>query len=57
MLLNFPNNPTGSVLSHNEARSLAKMVVERDLLVISDEVYEKIVYDGVANECMATFPV
>lgn len=56
MLLNFPNNPTGSVLSHNEACSLAKMAVERDLLVISDEVYEKIVYDGVANECMATFP-
>lgn len=56
MLLNFPNNPTGSVLSNNDARSLAKTAVERDLLVISDEVYEKIVYDGVKNECMATFP-
>ena len=56
MLLNFPNNPTGSVLTHDDAHLLAKTAVEKNLLVISDEVYEKIVYDGMRNECMATFP-
>jgi aminotransferase len=34
MLLNFPNNPTGSILPHEEARELAKIACERDLLVI-----------------------
>jgi aminotransferase len=53
ILLNFPNNPTGSILSHKEARELAKLACERDLLVISDEVYEKVLYDGAKHECMA----
>jgi aminotransferase len=56
MLLNFPNNPTGSILSHKEARELAKIACERDLLVISDEVYEKIIYDGAKHECIAALP-
>ena len=56
MLLNFPNNPTGSILSHEEAIRLAKIAAERDMLVISDEVYEKIVYDGTKHECVAALP-
>jgi aspartate/methionine/tyrosine aminotransferase len=56
IILNFPNNPTGAVLSHDEAAALAKIAVERDLLVICDEVYEKIVYDGAKHYCLATFP-
>ena len=56
MILNFPNNPTGAVLSYDEMASLAKIAVERDMIVISDEVYEKIVYDGVKHYCLATFP-
>lgn len=56
ILLNFPNNPTGSILSHKEVRELAKIVCERDLLVISDEVYEKIIYDGAKQECIAALP-
>ena len=55
MLLNFPNNPTGAVLSHDDAASLARVALERDMIVISDEVYEKIVYDEVKHCCMATF--
>ena len=54
MLLNFPNNPTGAVLSHDDAASLARVAVERDMIVISDEVYEKIVYDDAKHCCMAT---
>lgn len=46
MLINTPNNPPGSVLSYYDIAGLAKLAVERDLIVISDEVYEKITYDG-----------
>jgi len=56
MILNSPNNPTGMVLSYDEMAALAKIAVERDLIVISDEVYEKIVYDGVKHYCLASFP-
>ena len=55
MILNYPNNPTGAVLSHDEVAALAKVAVERDLLVISDEVYEKIIYDSARHYCIATF--
>jgi len=56
MILNYPNNPTGSVLSYDEVAQLSRIAVERDLTVISDEVYEKMVYDGVKHYCLATFP-
>jgi aspartate/methionine/tyrosine aminotransferase len=45
MVLNYSNNPTGAVLSYDKVAALAKVAVERDLIVISDEVYEKIIYD------------
>ncbi|MDH7563385.1 MAG: pyridoxal phosphate-dependent aminotransferase [Candidatus Bathyarchaeota archaeon] len=56
MILNFPNNPTGAVLSYDEIAALAKIAVEHDLIVISDEVYEKILYDGAKHYCLAAFP-
>jgi len=56
MILNYPNNPTGAVLSYDEVAALAKIAVERDLIVISDEVYDKIIYDGAKHYCLATFP-
>jgi aspartate/methionine/tyrosine aminotransferase len=56
IILNYPNNPTGAVLSFNEMSALAKAAVEHDMIVISDEVYEKIVYDGAKHYCAATFP-
>lgn len=56
MILNYPNNPTGAVLGYDELASLAEVAVERDMIVISDEVYEKIVYDGGKHFCLATFP-
>lgn len=56
MVINSPHNPTGSVLSYDELSKLAKLAVEHDLIVISDEVYEKITYDGVKHYCMAAFP-
>jgi aminotransferase len=56
IVLNYPSNPTGAVLSYDEAEALAKVAVERDMIVISDEVYEKITYDGARHCCFATFP-
>jgi len=56
IITNSPNNPTGSVLSYDDIAGLAKLAVERDLIVISDEVYEKILYDNVKHFCLATFP-
>jgi aminotransferase len=56
IVLNYPNNPTGAVLSYDEIAALAEIAVERDLIVISDEVYERIVYDDAKHYCIAAFP-
>lgn len=46
VLINSPNNPTGSVLDRRELEDLSEIALENDLLVISDEVYEKLIYDA-----------
>ena len=45
-VLNSPSNPTGMVYSPAEIKALAEVIVEKDILVVSDEIYEKILYDG-----------
>ncbi|HMD91530.1 MAG TPA: pyridoxal phosphate-dependent aminotransferase [Trebonia sp.] len=45
ILVNSPHNPTGMVLTRAEAQAIADLAVERDLLVVTDEVYEHLVYD------------
>ncbi len=46
-ILNSPSNPSGVVYTRSELQALAKVIVDRDILVVSDEIYEKIIYDGV----------
>jgi aspartate aminotransferase len=46
-ILNSPSNPSGVVYTPAELQALAKIIVDRDILVVSDEIYEKIIYDGV----------
>lgn len=46
ILINTPNNPTGMVLSKEEVELIVKLAVENDAYIISDEVYEKLVYSG-----------
>src|SRR5262249_36657185 len=46
LLINSPHNPTGMVLSRDELTEIARLAVERDLLVVTDEVYEHIVFEG-----------
>ncbi|MDH3258891.1 MAG: pyridoxal phosphate-dependent aminotransferase [Deltaproteobacteria bacterium] len=45
-ILNSPSNPTGTAYTEDELRALAEIIVEKDIFVISDEIYERIVYDG-----------
>ncbi len=46
LLLNFPCNPTGATLTRADLRAIAKFVREHDLLLLADEVYSELVYDG-----------
>ncbi|MBF8260411.1 MAG: aminotransferase class I and II, partial [Actinobacteria bacterium] len=46
VILNSPSNPTGSAYSKDDLAKLAKVIVKRDVTVLSDEIYEKLVYDG-----------
>ncbi|MBP5974451.1 pyridoxal phosphate-dependent aminotransferase [Brasilonema sp. CT11] len=45
-ILNSPSNPTGMVYTPEEIQAIAQIIVETDILVVSDEIYEKILYDG-----------
>ena len=45
LILNSPSNPTGSIYSKEELEKIAEVAVQNDILVVSDEIYEKIVYD------------
>lgn len=56
LLLNSPNNPTGHVLDGDELEAVAAFARENDLLVFSDEMYEKILYDGRTHTSIATLP-
>src|SRR5215212_9096659 len=54
LLINSPNNPTGRVFADAELAAIAEFALERDLLVFSDEMYEKILYDGQRHTSIAT---
>jgi len=56
MIVNSPNNPTGRVLTREEAEAIIAVAQERDIVVISDEIYEKIIYDGREHLSLAAFP-
>ena len=49
IILNFPHNPTGAILSATDLDSLAELLRDTDTLLLSDEVYEHIVFDGAAH--------
>jgi len=56
LLINTPHNPTGTVLTREELAAIAELAVERDLLVITDEVYEHLVFDEAEHIPLVTFP-
>jgi len=56
LLLNSPNNPTGAIIPAETLDSIARIVLERDLLVLSDEVYERLLFDGRTHESIRKRP-
>jgi len=46
IIISSPNNPTGSVLRKKDLEEIADLVIDKDLIVISDEIYEELIYDG-----------
>jgi aminotransferase len=54
--INSPNNPTGSILLQNDIKRIADIAKKHDLLVMTDEVYEKFIYDGYKHYNISTLP-
>jgi N-succinyldiaminopimelate aminotransferase len=55
MLLNTPHNPTGKMITAAEAAAIAGLVVENDLILVTDEVYEHLIFDGLQHISLATY--
>ncbi|GAA0949919.1 pyridoxal phosphate-dependent aminotransferase [Kribbella koreensis] len=55
LLINSPHNPTGTVLDDNELRGIASIAVEHDLVVITDEVYEHLIFDGLQHRPLTAY--
>lgn len=55
LMLNNPSNPTGSTYPVAQLEALARVAVEKNLLVLSDEIYEKLIYTGAEFRCFASF--
>ena len=56
ILVNTPHNPTGKVFTRDELESIARVAIEHDLIVVTDEVYEHLLFDGRSHNAMATLP-
>jgi len=56
IIFNSPNNPTGKIFSRAELQVIADLCIEHDLLAITDEIYEHILYDGATHIPIATLP-
>ena len=56
LIINTPNNPTASVLSADDMRALENLLRDTNIIVISDEVYEHLIYDGARHESVSRYP-
>jgi methionine aminotransferase len=56
IIINSPHNPSGSILSSEDLRKLEKLITNTDALILSDEVYEHIIFDGVEHQSVARYP-
>jgi methionine aminotransferase len=56
IIINSPHNPTGAVLSAADLLKLEKLVENTDIVILSDEVYEHIIFDGLEHQSVARFP-
>jgi len=56
IIINTPHNPTGTVMSKDDMKQLEGLVKNTDIVILSDEVYEHIIFDGEAHQSVARFP-
>jgi len=56
ILFNSPHNPTGRVFTRDEVQCIADVAIERDLVVVTDEVYEHLIFDGAEHIAIAAMP-
>ncbi|MBQ8162619.1 MAG: aminotransferase class I/II-fold pyridoxal phosphate-dependent enzyme [Clostridia bacterium] len=56
IILPYPNNPTGAIMERADLEEIAKVVEEKDLMVISDEIYAELTYNGLRHVSFATLP-
>jgi len=56
VILNSPQNPTGGIIPREDIQAIAEMLQNRDVMVLSDEIYSRIVYDGEPPVSISTFP-
>jgi methionine aminotransferase len=56
ILINTPHNPSGAVLQEEDLKTLERIVLDNDLLVLSDEVYERLIFDGQQHQSVLRFP-
>lgn len=56
IIINTPHNPTGSILTAADMKKLEKLVEDTDIIVLSDEVYEHILFEGVEHQSVARYP-
>ncbi len=56
IVINSPHNPTGSVLSENDINELRSIVKDSNIIIISDEVYEHLIFDGLQHQSILRFP-
>ena len=56
IILNSPHNPTGMILRDSDIQSLIKLIKGTDIIILSDEVYEHLVYDGETHQSIALYP-
>lgn len=56
IMINTPHNPTGKVLHKDDLKSLERLALRHGLLVLSDEVYERIIFDGATHESVLRYP-
>jgi aspartate aminotransferase len=54
LIINSPNNPTGSVYTRKELQKIAEVCLKYNILIISDEIYEKLIYDGLEHVSIAS---
>jgi len=56
VIINSPGNPTGSVYTRQELEGIVEVAADEEILILSDEIYEKLVYDGVEHVSVASLP-